>query len=51
MNMSLAAQALLDISEAVLIETLSESSQKKASMDVLSSIAPSISLQYFMASV
>ena len=51
MNMNLAAQTQLAITEAVLIEALSECSQKNASMDVLSSVAPSVSLQYFIASV
>jgi len=50
MNMRLPAQAALTITEAALVEVQSKISQKKVTEAVLSSVSPSVSLQYYQAS-
>lgn len=49
MNMSLPPKANLEITQAVLVEAQSIVSQKDATEDVLSSIAPGVTLQYIRA--
>jgi cytidine deaminase len=50
MNMNLPVQSVLTITEAVLVEASSIISQKDVTKAVLSSIAPTISLEYYTAS-
>ena len=50
MNMSLPVNSALTVTEAVLVEASSKISQKLATEAVLSSVSPSISLQYYQAS-
>lgn len=51
MNMKMSAQADMVITEAVLVEAQSKISQKAATEDVLSSVSPTVSLQYYPANV
>ncbi len=49
MNMNLFPQTALDISEAVLVEAKTNISQEEVTRAVLSSVAPTITLNYFSA--
>lgn len=51
MNMNCPPQVPLEIIEAVLVETQSYISQKDATKMILSSVAPSIILEYFVSEI